>query len=360
MGMARPGGVASSLPQQIEEDPETLIKEELDEDFEEIEEYSGDGEIDPGEAATAEVAAIEAEARRQGWRPLAEYRGKAGGWVDAKTFLERGENFLPFVQKERNDLRREREAMKGEIDGLRSELAQTRGEMQKYVKFARDADQRGYDRAIRELKAKQRAAVEAGDTATFDQVEEQIEQMETARNEVAAEPAPSPTAAPRPQPAANQPPEIAQWMADNEGWFMNDRVLNSAMIAEHNAVLEESPGMDKLEQLELAKERVMKRFPKKFGLPDQQESAPQQPQRPRRPAAPMAPSGSARPQNRQVTGIDAIQDLRERQAVRDGFKRARRNVPDLTEEEYLAVYENPHEDVLEVRQQAKRRRAGGK
>lgn len=301
----------------------------------------------------------EVEARRQGWRPLAEYRGKPGGWVDAKTFLARGNDYLPFVQKERNQLRDQVAGMTQELSGLRSELSKAQQDMQKLLDFSRRADKAGYDRAVADLKAKQREAVAQGDTATYDAVADQLDQMHEARAE-AAPPAPvaaaAPAPAPQPQVTLNAlPPEVQVFMAENEGWFMHDKVLNSAMIAEHNRLIEEAPGMSLIEQLEAAKEIVMAKFPRKFGLPEAPaDAAPP----PRRPAAPLAPTPAARtPGNRGRTGIDSIADPAERAQAREGFKRAQRNTPGITEDEFLAIFLDPHSDVLETMAKAKSRKA---
>src|SRR6202012_6126561 len=110
--MAPPRNIASSLPAVADD-------EEMDPGVPEGEEeaLADDPEtlVAAGEAEAGEQAAVEAEARRAGWRPLEEYRGKPGGWVDAKAFLERGETFMPFLQADRRRLREEYERMSSEV-----------------------------------------------------------------------------------------------------------------------------------------------------------------------------------------------------------------------------------------------------
>jgi hypothetical protein len=217
LGMARAGTVVSSLPQAEEE--EFLDQEDLNEDEGEGDE---DRELSAEELAAAELQAAEDEARRQGWRPLAEYRGKPGGWVDAKTFIERGKNYLPFVQKELRETKEANGRMASEMEGLRTEVASTRAELQKLLDFSRRANQAGYDRAVKDLKAQQREAAAAGDVGKFDEIGVQIDQMAEARAESDDEPVPAsreaPTAPqPQPKPAVSLPQDYQEFLDENPG-----------------------------------------------------------------------------------------------------------------------------------------------
>src|SRR6266404_9921448 len=49
----------------------------------------------------------EIDARRQGWRPLEEFKGPEKAWVDAETFLARGTEIRSFTKAENEKLRRE-------------------------------------------------------------------------------------------------------------------------------------------------------------------------------------------------------------------------------------------------------------
>ena len=55
--------------------------------------------------------------------------------------------------------------------------------------------------------------------------------------------------------------------------------------------------------------------------------------------------------------IDQIQDPTERQQAREAFARTKRQLPDYTEAEYMALYGDPHADVLTM--QKSRSRANG-
>src|SRR5580698_1009152 len=137
--MAQGTAVESSVP------PEELPSDEL-----------------PPEEEDAEApdATVESRAREMGWKPLAEYRGPPGKWQPAKDFIERGENILPIVRQQNRVLTERVVRLEGELTGLRK----TTDEQLAIIKDLRDmgqrADQRGFDRAMAEIKAKQRLAVE--------------------------------------------------------------------------------------------------------------------------------------------------------------------------------------------------------
>lgn len=282
---------------------------------------------------------METDARSQGWRPLAEFRGKAGTWKSAKQFIEDGKNFLPFVQAELARTKDSNARMVTEMEGLRGEVTTTRQQMERLLDYSRKADQAGYDRAVADLKKKQRQAVADGDTAAFDEIEGQLGEMAEAR----AEEVP-----PAPVPAAERKPAVdtayADFVAANP-WFNQDRTLNATMIAEHNAVIEEFPAMPLAEQLEKAKEQVMTRHPKKFGV-----DAP--PPKPRQPAAPIPPRNRP-PAPNTKSGFDSIEDPTERAQAKAGYAQAKKSMPNLKEDEYIRIFKDPHADVLDVIQNNK-------
>jgi hypothetical protein len=327
--MARASTVSSSVPPVDSYDP--VVDD-------------GTGAIGSDENAQAELEAEEAQARRGGWKPLPEFRGDPGTWVTAKEFNERGQNFLPFVKKERDELRGKVDGMTREMEGMRSELQATRKDMQRLLDFSRKASQAGYDKAIADMKATQRDAYIAGDATTGDRIGTEIEQMQEARDEVVQQPEPEPERPTPKQNAAGVPQALLDWVEENKSWYNSDPVLNAAMILEHNKIIAESPGMPLAEQLEAAKDAVMEQFPDKFGRARRQPANDPPPRRPQGSFAPTPPA----PRPRGKTGIDAIEDPTERQQAREGFARAKRNTPDVTEAEYLEIWNDPHADVLDV------------
>lgn len=307
---------------------------------------------EPDEAALAHAAA-EAEARKAGWRPLAEYKGPPGQWRTAEEFLKRGQDILPMVRK---DLLRERERgnnMEAEIKALRTTVDDQKAVMEDLLKMARTASEAGYKRALEELKAQKRQAAQAGDIAGVVAIDEKISEVEEAREAAPPqrEPVPPP-ANPKVEPKVKVDPVVEQFVLDNP-WFTNDPVLHRAMETEHMALLESDRNLTLEENLERAKEAVMARFPRKFGInPD--STPPADPPR-RRVNGVSPPSPPTQTGRRPATGIASIEDPQERAVAQQAFARARRLMPDLGESEWFAAYDNPKVDIRDVLQAAKQK-----
>ena len=313
---------------------------------------AGDPQPDDGDAA------IEAKAREMGWKPLAEYRGPPGKWQPAKDFIERGENILPIVRDQNRRLTERVGKLEGEISGLRS----TSQEQLEIIRDLRDmgqrANQAGYDRAMGEIKSKQRQAVEAGDTKAYDQLVEQAEALQGSRQEVAPAAVVAEPARPAAKPVAPQLTVPVQAFIRENPWFNTDKLLADTMVSFHWEVLRErnatpevinaDPELDR-ELLEEAKARVVERYPERFGAPAPARAPAPAPQRPaRRAAAVASPTAGERapPPGATPTTINSITDPAERAQCRDAFNRMKRQMPDYTEKEYMLLYLNPHDDVL--------------
>jgi len=294
--------------------------------------------------------AIEARAREMGWKPLAEYRGPPGKWRPADEFIARGEEILPIVREQNRALTARLGRFEGEITGLRSTVA----EQLQIIKDLRDmgqrADQRGYDRAMKDIRAKQGQAVEAGDTKAWQQL---VEQEEALRESHASVPLSPPAAATtEPKPATPPVSEATKAFVAANPWFNRDKVLNTAMISHHIEVLQEGQILDEAGQYEEAKQRVIDAYPDRFPQETAREPVVPPPRPRRRAATVAAPTAEPPPPrpNAVASTINSIADPTERAEAREAFNRMKRNMPDYSEAEYMALYTNPHANVLEVQQ----------
>lgn len=310
--------------------------------------------VDP---AAERQAQLEAEARRGGWVPLAEFRGRPGEWRSAEEFLRRGREIAGIARNELLKAQRINENLANEVAELRKLMERQTSTIQLLTKRAESADKAGYDRAIREAKQRQRLAAQSGDLAAYDDAEAEISSLEETRAVEEVPPAAEPVREmPQPQPQADLKPEVVDFIEQND-WFMRDVVLHKALETEHIFLLESQPGLPLAENLERAKAAVMKRFPDKFGI-ERQEPAPEPaPREQRRQSSVAEPRPrSQQSERQQATGIEAIADPRERQAAREAFTRARKADPRLSETEYLKIYMDPKADVLQVMRDADERR----
>ena len=352
--MAQGTAINSSVPDDLELPPEELPRDDLP--------------LDPNDADAGE-AAIEARAREMGWKPLIEYRGPPRKWQPAADFIARGENILPILRDNFRRLSERTGKLESEITNLRS----TNDEQLKIIKDLRDmgqrANQAGYDRAMAEIKAKQRAAVEQGDTKAYDQLVEQAEALQDSRMQSTTTTAPAVPVKPvqLPEPPPMTEPTKA-FVAAND-WFRTNKLLSDTMIGFHLEVLNErqatqamlnaDPELDR-ELLEEAKSRVIEKYPERFGV-QRRVSAPEphSAARPRRAAVAQPTPEPPAPRSGAAASINAIADPAERAEAREAFNRMKRQLPDYTEAEYMALYADPHGDIL-VMQQKPRSQANGR
>lgn len=107
----------------------------------------------PGEDADTEAQTgardLEAEARELGWVPEDEFKGDKARWVDAETFVKKGEEVMPLIKAQNARLKRELDSIKKD---LRRATAHFEG-----------AEKRAYERALVDVEKRHSEAVEAGD-----------------------------------------------------------------------------------------------------------------------------------------------------------------------------------------------------
>ena len=319
-----------------------------------IDDLPGD-QIDelPGDDGNDGNAAYEARAREMGWKPLAEYRGPPGRWQPAKDFIERGENILPIVRDQNRRLTERVGKLESEISGLRVTAEEQLQIIKEQRQRSLTADQRGYDRAMAEIKANQRKAVEAGDTIAYDQLVEQAEALQGSRPEPVAAVAPK-----TPDPEKPAVSAAVQSFIGQNPWMYKDQFLTRKMIDAHIDVIQEAEITDEGEQLTEAKQRVVDAYPGRFGVervpPVPKPRLSEPPPRPRRAAAVASPTVGDLPRgNGQAMTIASIADPADRAEAREAFNRTKRQIPDYTEAEYMALYADPHSDVLTIQKPRK-------
>jgi hypothetical protein len=196
------------------------------------EDQGQEGRATEGDEEPTEIEQLAAE---EGWSPEDKWRGDPEKWVNARTFIRQGRTIL------RSTLQRQ--------DGELSEMKTTMGEFRDHY---RNVEQRAHDRAMAELKTEQRAAVEEGDTAAYDDAAKKIDEL----GKEVPEPAKKPTGKEGP----DEDPNFKPFSADNP-WYGDD--IEMTAYAESIATVvgrkHEGPAFyDKIA------EEVRAKFPDKF------------------------------------------------------------------------------------------------
>ena len=155
------------------------------------------------------VDPIEAEAREQGWVPLDQWRHDPAEWSDAASFVERGKKVNPILRKQLEKEKRERAKEKAEMEAV---IASLKEDTKAIIEYQNGMEQKIYDRAMKDLKAQQRAAMASGDLETAAEFGEAIDQMKENK------PVPRVPVEPKTTTAAAEDPRVSAWIERNQ-WY---------------------------------------------------------------------------------------------------------------------------------------------
>jgi hypothetical protein len=144
---------------------------------------------------------VEAEARKQGWVPQEEWRGRPDAWTDADTFVRRGEEINPILRKALKEERARTASLEQNLKAQGATVAELRSYLEK-------VEQNAVKNALATLKQQRKEAVANGDLLQADELAEQIVELRD-----------SPSSLPPKEAAVAQAPaelpEVAAWLERN-------------------------------------------------------------------------------------------------------------------------------------------------
>lgn len=206
------------------------------------------------EPTEEEVVAPEAEdrARRMGWAPQDEWRGKEEDWKNAEAFIKAGEENAGWL-RERN------RKLDHALAQTTAKLNQMTESFETVKEHYTKVEQRAHDRAVKELKAQQKAAVAEGDEAAFERIDGEIEDL---RKEA--------TPAKKREATADEDPDFIAWHTDND-WY-NEDVEMTVYANQANTVIARKRLVGRAHYDAITAE-VKKRFPDHFENPKRKQAA---------------------------------------------------------------------------------------
>lgn len=219
---------------------------------------TADNQDDAGQKA-AQQTDVESKARRMGWVPRDEFRGDPAKWRPADAFVERGENEMPIL-KER-------------LRHQDKQLADLQATVKQFAEYHSKTEQRAYERAVKELKARQIEAVSTGDTQAFMQIDDEIAALQ---KESAAAPKIS-----VPDVNPDEHPVFKTWVSRNQ-WYANDKEMHAYADSIGAFLNQTKPHLVGDEFFAEVTKKVKAEFPDKF-------------ENPRRSAAPAVEGSSQAP-----------------------------------------------------------------
>lgn len=170
-------------------------------------------------------------------------------WVDKKTFIKRGEEYVPFI--------------KAANKRLEEKLEKQQQTFEKFVKFQEEEKERirieARDSALKEIRERQNQAVSDGDTDAFKKAQADEDALRKAQ-EV------------KPQEQRQEHPDFQDWIAENK-WYQEDE--EAGVLADyHGQQLQQTrPDLQGRAFFDAVKSRVQKALPHKFENPNRNKAA---------------------------------------------------------------------------------------
>ena len=181
----------------------------------------------------------ESFAKVQGWSPKEKWRGNEAQWVDAETFVKRGQEFQSTLKKK--------------SDNLERELREQKTANERTVKMFEKISEKAKTDALREIRDQQKRALEDEDDKLYDELEDK-------KGKVHEDFKPAPV-------QQFEDPSIASFKAENQ-WYGVDPIMTDA--ANRYCQAQAKKGLSMADQLEETQKYMVKRFPEDFENPRRQ------------------------------------------------------------------------------------------
>lgn len=200
----------------------------------------------------AEPNPQESEARKMGWKSADEWDedGGSGEHLDAEEFLVRNKRLADRGDK----------ILKAEVSKQTRQIANLEQTIKDLGAHLTKAENRAYEKALKEIEAKAEKAVEEGDTDGYRRAKGEIKDLE---KEVKAEA--KATAAPKTPQKAD--PAFDGWMANNAWYDPKDEGFDVEMATFADSIAETigRTGLIGAPFYDRIKNEVKKKFPDRFG-----------------------------------------------------------------------------------------------
>lgn len=206
------------------------------------------------EKEAPQLSSMEEKASARGWRPQEEWEGDPDEWVDARTFVQKGE-LMDTIHAERKRAKK----LEQELDGVKSSVTDIQSHYEKLAKAE-------VEKTLKELKAQRREALRIDDHDTVDEIEERIDEIKSEKDKI-EQAAKDQSTAPK---AAPLPPEVSTWLKDNPWADENSSTYDEGMASEALSLLQAEVsrnGYGGTESLNSVKSKMERLYPEKFSTP---------------------------------------------------------------------------------------------
>lgn len=182
---------------------------------------------------------IESKALGMGWVPQEKFKGDIERWVDAPTFIEKGEIVLPILKKKNEKLQSDVATLSTQLAETRAQVSEAQEALNAFKEYQTADSKRQFDRALERLKAEKVQALENSDHASVVELDEAISELKASAKDKDA-----PALAPKkvePKVDATQQPEYQAWLSENKEWFEVDREKTAYAISQGHFIRMTNP-----------------------------------------------------------------------------------------------------------------------
>ncbi len=203
-----------------------------------------------------ELSEVESQAFKEGWRPKEQYNGEEAKWIPADEFMRR----KPLFEK---------------IDSLKSETYNTRKEIQNLKKTLDSLAQHHqkvreteYSRALEDLKAERRVALNERDIEAVEAIEEKLDVLKEDKTKFEQQ-----IKAEKQAVKVEPTPEFVDWVKDN-GWYHTDKEMHDFADSIAQSHLQKNPTASPKDIFEYVNKQTKRAFPEQFTPQDKRNSRP--------------------------------------------------------------------------------------
>jgi len=164
---------------------------------------------------------VEQRARDMGWVPLEEFRSGPEKWVDAETFIAKGEQVLPIVRSQNRRLEQEVQRLRGENQHLAGMFKASQESISELQSFHEQNLKTQLEAQKRRLATELQEARDSGDTLREVEIQTEIAGLKDTPTPVT-----KPVQQTQQQPTQQKPqidPDFQAWMNDNPWYGVDQR-----------------------------------------------------------------------------------------------------------------------------------------
>lgn len=200
---------------------------------------------------------FETRALAMGWIPEEQFKGDKSKWVDAETFVKKGEDFLPIVKAENRKLKSQLDGALGKVAKLEGVVAEATESIKALQQYNTEMNQQRAQEMRKQIMAELKEARQAGDTDREAELDEKLDEVKDAiRTSQSKKTEDDSKGKPNGNAPAQPPAEVKavfnEWLKDNS-WWTTDRRMRAIAVDVTQEMLENgevSQDMDPRERMD--------------------------------------------------------------------------------------------------------------